>query len=66
MSFISSAEEKQNGPTDQLIQTLIDSIPLYNTSMCYPLLNIGSKTLLLDVYISVSYTHLTLPTIYSV
>ena len=51
MSFISSAEEKQNGPTDQLIQTLIDSIPLYNTSMCYPLLNIGSKTLLLDVYI---------------
>ena len=51
MSFISSAEEKQNGQTDQLIQTLIDSIPLYNTSMCYPLLNIGSKTLLLDVYI---------------
>ena len=51
MSFISSAEEKQNGPTDQLIQTLIDPIPLYNTSICYPLLNIGSKTLLLDVYI---------------
>ena len=35
MSFITSAERKQKGPTDQLIQTLFDSIPLYNTSICY-------------------------------
>ena len=51
MSFITSAERKQKGPTDQLIQTLFDSIPLYNTSICYHFLNIGSKTLLLIVYI---------------
>ena len=48
MSFITSARDQQ---TKQEVKYYMLPLPLYNTSLCYPLLNIGSKTLLLDVYI---------------